>query len=165
MKSQVEIQAEIEKFKKSLEGKTVEELRKLEEEIIKEAEVIDKEIAETNFELPKENYDIAAKAVRYFLNKKSVQWQYTMGMVAMYDFWTDEKPETIPYPQLDNILRTLGEMQFTGYEEWAQIVALNKYFEPLREEYITVTQKAYDVATKHNEIMNKLELNTPTKQG
>lgn len=150
-----------EDFKKSLEGKSVEELRKLEEKIVKECDAIDKEVAETEFDMPTENYAEVAKAVKFFLNKQTVQWQYTLGMVAMYDFWADECPKTIPYAQLDSVLRTIGSLQFTGYDEWAMVVVINKYFEPLREAYTKVTQKIYDVATRHNIVMETLGLNEP----
>ena len=151
----------VEDFKKSLEGKTVEELKNIEADVIKECEAIDKEVTETEFEMPTENYVEVAKAVKFFLNKQTVQWQYTLGMVAMYDFWADECPKTIPYAQLDSVLRTIGSLQFTGYEEWAMVVVINKYFEPLREAYTKVTQKIYDAATKHNTVMEALGLNEP----
>ena len=163
MKTQLEMQAELEKIRQMLDTLTVEELQQLEQEIVAEAEATDKEVAATTFEMPAENYDVAAEAIRFFLNKRTVQWQYTLGMVGMYDFWGEVPAENIPYPQLDSILRVLGEMQFTGYEEWVRIVMLNKFFEPLREQYVNVTQKVYDVATKHNMIMEKLDLNTPVQ--
>lgn len=148
-------------FKKSLDGKSKEELEALEQELVKEAEMVDKEVNETVFDLPTENYPAVAEAIRYFLDKQSVQWQYSLAMVAMYDFWGEKPEKTIPYAQLDTILRTLGGLQFTGYKEWAMVVAVNKFFEPLREKYVEVTTKVYDVASKHNEVMNALGLNTP----
>lgn len=147
-----------EDFKKSLEGKSVEELKKIEVEVIKECEKIDDEVANTEFDMPVENYSDVAKAIKYFLDKQTVQWQYTLGMVAMYDFWDEKRPEKIPYAQLDSVLRTIGNLQFTGYNEWAMVVVINKYFEPLREEYTKVTQRIYDAATKHNVVMNMLSL-------
>lgn len=147
-----------EDFKKSLEGKSVEELRKIEAQVIKECEKIDKEVSETEFDMPVENYSDVAKAIKYFLDKQTVQWQYTLGMVSMYDFWTENRPEKIPYAQLDSVLRTIGNLQFTGYKEWAMVVVINKYFEPLREAYSDVTQRIYDAATKHNIVMGALSL-------
>lgn len=154
---------EINEFKASLEGMSVEELKKVEQEIIEKAEAIDKEIVATNFDLPTENYEVIAEAVRYFLNKQQVQWQYTLGMIGMYDFWTDTCPGKIPFPHLDSVLRALGSMQFTGYDEWSKVVAINKYFEPLRVEYASLTEKAYVIAEKHQIVMDKLGLNTPVE--
>lgn len=153
---------ELSDFQKKLEGKTFEELKKMEEEIIEKANKIDNEVAKAEFDLPEKNYETVAKAVKYFLNKESVQWQYTLGMHVMYDFWDEnKKPKTIPYPQLDSILRTLGKMQFTGNDEWCMVIAINKYFEPLHKAFAETTDKVYTVASKHNAIMDALEKTKP----
>ena len=46
MVDQVEKQKQLKKFEDSLKGKTIDELKKLEQEIIEEAEKIDKEVQE-----------------------------------------------------------------------------------------------------------------------
>ena len=152
---------DLHEYKKSLEGKTKEELESIEQELVKEAEAVDKEVAGMEYNLPTENYAAVAEAVRYFLNKQSVQWQYSLAMVSMYDFWGEKPAKKIPYAQLDTILRTLGGLQFTGYKEWAMVVAVNKFFEPLRDKYMETTSRIYDVATKHNIVMELLDLNRP----
>lgn len=152
---------DLHEYRKSLTDKSKEELEKIEKELVDEATKIDKEVAETEYDLPTENYKTVAEAVRYFLDKQSVQWQYSLAMVSMYDFWGDKPAKKIPYAQLDTILRTLGGMQFTGYKEWAMVVAVNKFFESLRDAYMETTSKVYDVATKHNVVMELLGLNTP----
>lgn len=155
---------EINDYKKSLKGKNKAELEAIEQELIAEADELDKVISSTEFDLPTENYDVACKAVRALLNKQSVTWQYTLAMVGMYDFWTDKKPAKIPYAQLDSLLHSVGELKFTGYEEWAMVVALNKYLEPITKEYQEITGKIYDIASKHSEVQNALGLNTPINQ-
>ena len=154
-------QKDAEEYKAQLKDKTKEELQKIEEELIKEAEEVDKEISELSFDLPKENYKEAANAARTLLNKHTVNWQYTLAMVGMYDFWADKNPGKIPYAQLDSLLHTIGDLKFTGYEEWAMVVALNKYLEPLTAEYRKVTEKIYTVASKHSVVQDLLGLNTP----
>lgn len=154
----------MEQFKKSLEGKTVEELKKIEQEVIAECEKIDNEVAQTEFDMPVENYAEVAEAIKYFLNEQTVQWQYTLGMIAMYDFWTEDCPKTIPYAQLDSVLRTIGSLQFKGYENWCRVVVINKYFEPLREKYVEITQQVYDAASKHQAVMEALGLCTPLQE-
>lgn len=158
-------QEELKKFEKSLLGKSLEELEKLEQEIIAEADKNGEELSKIEYDMPKENYKEAAKAIRMFLDKQSVQWQYTLGMVAMYDFWNPEKPQSkIAYPYLDSILRTLGGLSFTGYEEWAAVVALNKFFEPLQEAYRESIQETYDIAAKHDLVMRAMDMvKTPSK--
>ena len=162
MINQEEKEKKLKEFSDSLKGKTLDELKELEQEIIKEADKIDKEVMDYTFKLPTKNYSDAAKAIHLLLEKKSVQWQFTLGMVAMYDFWDENKnPKTVKYPMLDGTLRALGEMAFAGYAEWAAVVAINKYFEDIREEYVTVTEKAYDIAAKHNVVMDAMNMETP----
>lgn len=156
---------ELAEYKKSLDGKTKEELEAIEKEVIAEAEAVDKEVNTTEFDLPTENYKVVAEAIRYFLNKQSVQWQYSLAMVGMYDFWGEKPAKKIPYAQLDTILRTLGGLQFTGYKEWAMVVAVNKFFESLRTQYMELTSKVYDVAAKHNTIMQAMDLLRPVNDG
>lgn len=162
MINQEEKARQLHEFEDSLKGKSLVELKDLEEEIVKEADAIDKEVTTKEFDLPEENYKIVAKAIKKILEKKTVQWQFTLGMVAMCDFWDEEKkPEKVAYPMLDGTLRALGECTFTGYDEWAAVVAINKYFEDIREEYINTTEKVYDIAAKHNAIMDAIQKNTP----
>ena len=145
-------------YEKSVEGKTLEELEKIESQLIAEADENDQKVSKLEFDLPKENYKVVAEGIRKLLNKQTVQWQYTLGLVALYDFWTPEKkPKKIPFAQLDAILRTLGQMQFTGYEEWAAVVAINKYFEPLHNDYVEATESTYDIASKHQIVMQKMD--------
>ena len=73
-----EKQKQLQEFDASLEGKTLEELKAIEQDIIKEAEDLDKEVSETEFKLPKKNYATVAKAIHTLLEKKTVQWQFTL---------------------------------------------------------------------------------------
>lgn len=155
-------QKELEEFKKKCQSMTKKELEELEQEYIKKADEIDKMTAETMFELPEDNYEKVAEGIRMFLDKQTIQWQYTLGMKILYEYWNPAVyPKEINYPTLDSTLRTLGELQFTGYKEWCAVVDINKFMEPLREKYIEVTEKVYDVAAHHNVIMDELKLNSP----
>lgn len=153
---------DFEKYKKSLKKMSLKQLEAEEQKIIKQIEDHDGKLKDKEFNMPSENYKIVAEAVRSLLNKNTVQWKYTLAMAAMYDFWDPEKqPKKIPYPQLDATLRTLGGMQFTGYEEWAKVIAINKYFEPLHEDYNNAIAKSYTLATKHSAILDEMQLKSP----
>lgn len=145
-------------FKKTIQNATIDELKKLEQDVIKEADKVNKEVQETTFVLPEKDYGITACAIRYLLDKVSVQWQYTQAMVDMFDFWNpDEKPESVVYGLLDATLRQLGQMEFKGVEEWKAVTTVNAYFEPIKEQYIEVSTKIFDVADKHNAILEKMD--------
>lgn len=159
-------QEQLRKISEELKKLTLEELEAREQEIIKKADENDKRVGETTFDMPKENYKAVAEAIQYFLNKKTVEWQFTLGLVTMFEFWDPEKfAKKISYPMLDSTLRTLGDMQFTGYNEWAMVVAVNKYFEVLHPQYAEVTESIYDIANEHNAIIDELQLRKPVAEG
>lgn len=153
---------EISEYKAKLREMSLEDLKKLEDELVKEADDNDRRINALEFDLPGDNFKNVSLAIRAILNKKEVEWQYTLGLVSMYDFWNpEEKPQKISYPMLDATLRTLGEGRFKGYEEWAAVIAVNKYFEALRQEYIDTTETIYDIASKHNSVVDEIKLKDP----
>ena len=153
---------QIDDYKKELKQMDVDALKALEQEIIKEAENLDNETSNLEFDMPKENYKEVAEGIRMILDKKTVEWRFTLGMISMYDFWNPSvRPSKITYPMLDSTLRTIGDMRFTGYSEWAAVVAINKYMEGLREKYVEATEKIYDVAAKHNAVLDELKLKDP----
>lgn len=162
----------LEDFKKKCEKLDLKQLQKLEQEYIKKMDAKDKEVAEKMFDLPEfvtdkdtnepVTYETVAIGIRRFLDRQTITWQYTLGMVVLYEFWNpDRYPGKVNYPTLDSTLRTLGELQFTGYDDWKAVVAINKYIEPLREEYIDITDGIYELASYHNVIMDAMKLVTP----
>ena len=68
-----EKQKEFAKFENSLKKMSLEELEKLEQEVIAEADKQGEELGKMEFDLPKENYKAVAEAIRKFLNKQSIQ--------------------------------------------------------------------------------------------
>ena len=153
-----EKQKMLKQFEEEVKGKSLKELEALESKLIAEADENDQKVSKLEFDLPTENYKEVAEGIRMLLNKQTVQWQYTLGLVGLYDFWNPEKKaKKIPFAQLDAILRTLGQMQFTGYNEWAAVVAVNKYFEPLHNDYVKATEGTYDIASKHQIVMQAMD--------
>ena len=166
-------QKELEEFKKSLVGKSIDKLKEIEQEIIKKAEETDKEIAETKFDLPDKGYKEAAIAIREIVDRQSVNWQFTLGMLRLWEFWDPEnKPESILFPMLDQTLRTLGNnVQYVGHEQWKQAITVNEYFEPSKEKYVETSTKVFEVADQHQAVMAELDkavakqqLNEPIKK-
>ena len=81
---------ELNDYKQSLEGKTLEELEALEQEVVKEADKLNEEMSNAALKVPTKNYKEAAKAIRRTLNKQSIQWQYALGMII------ETTPDTTP---------------------------------------------------------------------
>jgi gas vesicle protein len=149
---------ELEDYKKSLLKKTDKQLEDLEQEIIKEIELVDLDCSTASIELPSDNYKEVAEAIQYFIDQQQTTWEYALAMINMYDFWNPEKKqEKIPYPQLDQIMRILGERQYRGIDECRKVCAINTYFIPLHNWYKDITQRIWDTATRHNAIVDELQ--------
>ena len=161
---QLKKQQELEQYKKDIDSKTLKEALEIEKDLIAEADEINKKIAEKTFVISDENYSEVAGAIRHFLEKQEVQWQYTIGLITMYDFWDpDKKPEKVTYPMFDSTIRTLGEMKFKGYDEWKFVVLINDYFATVRDEYALLTEEIWDNASKHNIVIERINLLDPAK--
>lgn len=149
---------ELDDYKKSLLKKTDKQLKDLEQEIIKEIELVEADCSTAKKELPSENYKEVAEAIQYFINQQQTTWEYALAMTNMYEFWDPEnKPEFIPYAQLDQIMRILGERQYKGVDECRKVCAVNTYFIPLHDWYRTITQRIWDTATKHNAVIDEIQ--------
>ena len=144
-------------FKKSLTGMTKEQLEDLAKQITKESEDLDKEVGSKVYDLPAAGYDDAASAIKYFLDKQSVKWEYTRGLITIYEFF-DKTNDKISFPMLDTVLRLLGSLQFTGYSEWIKVVTINDYFNPIASDYRELTDKVYDAAERYAEVDKQLQL-------
>ena len=161
---QLKKQQEMEEYKKSIETLTLDELLAKEQEVIKEADEINGKISKYQFKIAAKGYKETAEAIRYFLDKQEVQWQYTVGLITMYEFWNPSKnPKEVSYPMFDGTIRYLGEMKFKGYQEWKYVVQINDYFKDVRDEYAELTEKIWDNATKHNIILERIDLLDPAK--
>lgn len=146
-------------FVKTLEGLDEAQLRELEQKVIADAEAFEKSLATKMFKLPKKGYEEVATAIQMLLNKQTVQFAYTKGLQVMYEAWDPKNYSSeVNYPTLDSTLRTINQLQFTGYNEWKAATTINDYFTPIQEEYIDLTTTIYLHAEKHNAVMDKLKL-------
>lgn len=157
-----ELKERYDEFVKSLEGLDEKALREMEQKVIEESDEFQKNLNTTMFALPSKDYENVAKAIHKLLDKQTSQWQYTLGLVTMYEFWDEKKrPKEVNYPTLDGTLRTLGALSFTGYDEWKAVITINDYFEPMRKKYVELTNEIYFNAEKHNAVMDKLKVFDP----
>ena len=93
-----ELKEKYDEFVKSLEGLDEAALRELETKIINESDEYQKSLNGQMFSLPTKGYDELAKAIHLLLNKQTSQWQYTLGLVTMYEFWDEKKhPKEVSY--------------------------------------------------------------------
>jgi hypothetical protein len=163
---QIQRQKELDEYKKSLEGKTVDELKAIEQDLIKEIDNLNEKASTSEYDLPKVDYKKTAEEIRMLLDAKvEILWQHCAGMVVLYEFWDPEKaPEKISFPILDTTLRVLGgELRYKGYTEWKAIVDIIKYIEPLQVEWRKVDEENYNLAMHHDILIKTLEIKAPVE--
>lgn len=154
----IERAKKLDDYKKTLDGLTEEQLKAAEQEVVDEADKVNKEVQAARIKLPSGHKD-AFTAIRALLGKVKVQWQYASAMADMWDFWNPDKKSAgaVEYGLLDATLRYLGQLEFSGYDEWKDVSTINSYFEPIKDEYVRIASKIYDVADKHNAILEKMD--------
>jgi hypothetical protein len=144
-------------FKLTIANKTKEELDALMLEIIEESKVLDKEVSELTYDLDTAKQKDAFEAIQYFINKQKVRWDYTLGLIELYEYF-DKAQTEMTFAMLDTVLRMLGQLEFDGYVEWKKVAAVNTYFTPIAAEYRKTTEKIYDIAERFQAIDGQLKL-------
>ena len=160
MKQTFEQKAKYADFAEELKKMNKEELEALEKELIDNADAVDKELNDMKFDLPDEDREKIYGYIREFIDKQAYSWEYTLGASAMYSVW-DVNNKSVSYAALDSTLRTLGQLTFTGHDEWDKVIAINKYFESIHKQYVEATDKIYDVAQKHSMVIDALKMFEP----
>lgn len=154
--------AEVAKYKESLKDMTLEQLQAEEQKIIEETDKHNEARMKLKFKMPAKNYKEAMVCVRMALDSMTVQWQYALGLKAMYEFFDPEKrSEEVEFPMLDSMLRTLGNAQLKGYDQWCAVVTISEYFEPIRDAYAAAGAEVYIDAERHNAVVNQMQLFKP----
>ena len=161
------LQAEVDAYKKEIEGiNDVEILKEKEKEIIAEMDKFDEYIKSRTYPVPNgvdfegEHYsrsEVSGEII-YFINKNEVQWQYTLGLYQLCRFWKNTSNEVITYGQLDSTLRILEQQKFRGFDEWRNILLVNEYMKALHEDYTKDLAVQIALSQKHNSILERMDL-------
>ena len=149
-------------FKKSLSGKTEAELNTMLEGIIEESKALDAEVGNLIYDINAEGQEEAFTAIKYFVNKQKVRWDYTIGLIELYEFF-DKEQKTITFAALDTILRMLGSLEFDGYYEWKKVKLVNDYFANVAQSYRETTEKIYDIAERYQAVEGQLKMFQPVE--
>ena len=139
------------------------QLDELEQEIMKEQDEVNEYLRTVQYQLPdsvifdgeKFSLNDIAKNIVYFVNKREVEWKYTLGLYQLVKFWKSQNPTVIDYGVYDSTLRILNQNSFKGYQEWKDILACNEYLKSAHESYSKDTSWLIFVSEKHNMIMTQ----------
>lgn len=144
-------------FKTSLANMTKDELDALAAKLTEESKETDTKVANLNYTLENKGQKAAWDAIKTFLDKQSVKWNYALGLITLYEFF-DKSQKEISFAMLDTILRLLGSLEYTGYAEWKMVTTINDYFTPIAADYRDVTDQIYDVAERYALVDSQLKM-------
>lgn len=160
--TEAEMQQQLEEYKGTLQGKTLDELKDIEQSLIEEFDKLNDTRKDTEFDLPKEGWKEMSATVCHFLDKLEVSWNVGFALIGIYEFWKKEKAQKkIPFAVFELTIQKLGDATYKGYEEWTRICALNKWFEPIHPAYAEIIMGMRLLGAKHSLVQDAMGLNTP----
>lgn len=163
--SETEIQKGTAEFKATLDGKTMEELKEIEQQLIKEFDELNDRRKVAEFDLPTKGWKEASETICRFLDTKEAQWNVGFALIGIYEYWKQEKnPKKIPFAVFELTIQTLGELTYKGYEDWTAIAGINKWFEPVHPVYAEIVMGMRYLGMKHSAVQDAMGLNTPVNQ-
>lgn len=148
---------ELSDFKKSLTEMTEEQLRELAAKLVEESKELDSRVSQTEYTLPTKGQKDAFEAIKYFLNTQKVKWNYALGIITIYEYF-DQAQKTITFAMLDTVLRLLGSLEFTGYDEWKKVSLVNDYFTPVAQDYRDLTDEIYNIGERYAAVDGQLKM-------
>lgn len=151
---------ELSDFKKSLTEMTEEQLNELAAKLIEESKALDERVSQTEYKLPTKAQKDAFEAIKYFLNTQKVKWNYALGIITIYEYF-DQAQKTITFAMLDTVLRLLGSLEFTGYDEWKKVSLVNDYFTPVAQDYRDLTDEIYNIGERYAAVDGQLKMFAP----
>lgn len=165
------LEADLVMYSEQVAGfKTLEECEEEEKTLMEAMKELETALDSVKYELPNDvNFDgrryskkeVASKII-YFLNKLELKWSYTKGMKELVDMWKSEDFVEIPYRVYDSTLRTLDQVTYKGYTEWADVLIINEYLSGCHNLYSLDTGMLVYLSERHNIIMNRMKELDPT---
>lgn len=144
---------------------TVDELKKVEEDLMKIFDENDKYLQNVTYGLEAEvEYD--GKLVKRsdiinfiigFINRIEVEFRATLGIYQAIKYWKTKGADNVPYAVFDSTLRMLGTLKFKGEKDCFEILVVNNWFAGAHDSYIRDNAYTNYLAAKHQAIMSRME--------
>lgn len=169
--TQDELQKRLDGYKEKVSQVTnLDELKKMEEEVIAEQDEFDEYLRGAEYLLDQDpvefegkkysTADIARKIV-YHLNRNEQEFQYCLGLHGLVSIWKTSPITKISYGALDSTLRILGGLKYKGDSEWVDILVINNYLTSVHEPYIKDRSLLVTLAEMHNAVVSQIQKCTP----
>lgn len=161
---QVLLETELMKYQVSVETMDMEGLNAEEAMLVESMNAYDEYLNGVTYELPKsieyggKTYmkNTVANRIVDFVNKMEVEWQYTLGMYQMVEFWKNVE-YSVEYKVYDSTLRILGQVKYKGYDEWKDILAINDFLSVPQELYARDNIYMVYLSQMHNSVLNRMD--------
>jgi len=156
---QAEIQKRLTEYRTKVSGMTFDKLVLEEKSVVEEIDKHNAYVSQCKINLPAKNKVDAMVAIQELLERQKVQWGFAIVMAKIFKtFDPHNAPKEVEFTILDTMLRTLSSQEYTGSEDWLKCDFINSYFEPIRDEYVSISEKTYELAEKHVIIDETLRL-------
>lgn len=145
---------------------TMQELMDAEKVLMEEAQKYDEYLNTVEYDLPErvefdgENYSRNQVAVFIInsLNKNEVEWSQTLGLYELMNLWRNKNLAKIANKVYDSTLRVLNQVKYKGYNEWVEILIVNKFLSSCHNEYSLDTAYNILLSEKHNALLDRAKL-------
>lgn len=163
------MQNDIAEYAASVAQMEMKELNEAEAMLVNELTEYDKYLDTVEYKLPKgatyadANYSKSeiCEMIARLIGKQEVEFQYTLGMMQLVDFWKQLGREVtdsrVKYKVYDSTLRILGNSKFKGYEEWNNILVINEYTSSAHDEYSINTSYLIYLSKLHSAVMDQMQ--------
>lgn len=152
---------------------SVDELHKIEAELVELMGKNDEYIASVLYTLPNDctSYNqnftksTIASIIADFISGTEQEYQYIPGLLDLVKVWKQKDLVTISYGAYDSTLRVLNTLKYKGYNNWVNICAVNQFMSACHADYLRDTAYLIYLADRHNIILDQLKkIESPVDQ-
>lgn len=156
---------DVTEYSAGLETKTLDELEKMEQDLMEEMKEDDKHLESVTYKLGSSaefdgttfNSDKIQEMIVKFLERLEVEWRATLGIYQAIKFWKKEFDGEVPYAVFDSTLRLLGTLKYKGNIDCKNVLLINNWFSEQHKSYaVDNTWRAY-LAAKHQALMQAMQ--------
>ena len=163
------LQNDITEYTVTVAQMEMKELNDAEAALVNKLNEYDKYLDNVEYKLPKSasynetNYSKGeiCEMIAKLVDKQEVEFQYTLGMNQLVDFWKNLGREVtdsfVKYKVYDSTLRILGNMKFKGYEERNGILVINEFTSSAHDEYSINTSYLIYLSKLHSAVLDQMQ--------
>lgn len=169
------ISKNLEDIKATIEGTSRDGLVELEDFVIMSQQDNEEIIKNAKYDLPKKvelyNKTYLAEKIHEFIiefvNKIEVEWNATLGIVEVIDYWKNYDGKGVTYSAYDSTARLLGLIKYKGYDNCVKVLVVHEYLKSANKDFGHDHLYTRYLAEVHNMVidqMHKLDNPEPAEE-